>query len=56
MTGAHWTFLAFLTLGILCTVAQIDKPRKPISSSTAVGIVGIDLLLIAVILIDGVRR
>lgn len=44
---AKWIIVGFLTLGALLSVANVGKPRKPITAGQAVTIVVINAALIA---------
>lgn len=55
MTGLAWGFLTFLALNIIVTVSQVGKPKRPTTPGVAAGVVAIDFVLAALVVLGGQR-
>jgi hypothetical protein len=52
MTGliVKWAFIALTAVGAVMTVANVGKPRKPITGGTAAGVVVLNALIIVAVI------
>lgn len=51
-----WFVVAWWVFNAVATVAQVGKPRKPITASTAAAVVVIEALFVAGMFMFGVQR
>lgn len=56
MTIAGWIIVAVLGFSTLLVVANVGKPRKPTTPGDAVGVLLVNVIIIAVILTFGTGK